>query len=93
MTILARRPAVGAEHGLSAETMPLRPLPAAGDQPYSDVFVHPWVASWLTGSEWRLYLEAPDAHDDRRRKPSRPEFLLAINYPRDPRSQDARRTH
>jgi hypothetical protein len=83
MTILARRPAVGAEKGLSAETIPLRPLAAAGDQPYSDVFVHPWVPSWLTGTEWRLHLDSTLTHMMTGQKEPQPAALAAINYPRD----------
>ena len=83
MTILARRPAVGAAKGLAAETMPLRALPAAGDQPYSDVFVHPWVPSWLAGGEWRLHLEGSLTHMMTGQKEPQPAALVAINYPRD----------
>jgi len=83
MTILGKRPAVGARSGLASETLELKPLAAQGDTPYSDVYVHPWVPSWLTGKEWRLHLQTELTHMMTKEKVKVPEFLLAINYPRD----------
>jgi len=83
MTVLVKRPAVGAVSGIASETLPVPLLPPAGDTPYSDVYVHPHVPSWFSGSEWRLYLETSLTHMMTRRKVVAPEFLLAINYPRD----------
>jgi len=83
MTILVKRPAVGAASGMASETLPVPLLPPAGDTPYSDVFVHPHVPSWFSGHEWRLYLETSLTHMMTQRKVAVPEFLLAINYPRD----------
>jgi hypothetical protein len=83
MTILAKRPRVGATSGIASVTMETKALPAKGATPYSDVYVHPWVPSWLTGNEWRLHLQTSLTHMMTREKIRVPEFLLAINYPRD----------
>lgn len=83
MTILARRPAVGAKSGIASESLEIKALPAKGDTPYSDVYVHPWAPSWLTGKEWRLHLETELTHMMTREKVKSPDFLLAVNYPRD----------
>jgi hypothetical protein len=83
MTILAKRPTPGAASGLASETLEVRSLPPEGDDPYSDVYVHPRVPSWLTGSEWRLHLQTKLTHMMTRETVKVPEFLLAINYPRD----------
>jgi len=87
MTLLAKRPAVGATSGIVSDTLPMPLLPPAGDTPYSDVYVHPHVPSWFTGPQWRLYLESSLTHMMTRKKVVSPEFLLAINYPRDRVSQ------
>jgi hypothetical protein len=83
MTLLAKRPAVGATSGIVSDTLPLPLLPPGGDTPYSDVYVRPHVPSWFTGPQWRLYLESSLTHMMTRKKVVSPEFLLAINYPRD----------
>jgi len=83
MTILAKRPRVGATSGIASETLPVKALPAKGDTPYSDVYYHPWVPSWFTGKEWRLHLQTTLDHMMTKEKVTVPEFLLAINYPRD----------
>jgi len=83
MTILANRPRVGAPSGMASRTMPVRPLGADGDDPYSDVYVHPRVPSWFFGNEWRLYLQTTLTHMMTKEKVTVPEFLVAINYPRD----------
>ena len=83
MTILVRRPAAGAAAGIASETLPVPTLPTAGDQPYSDVYYHPWVPSWFSGSEWRLHLETSRQHMMTHKQVPVPEHLLAINYPRD----------
>ncbi|MBM4038829.1 MAG: hypothetical protein FJ290_09970 [Planctomycetes bacterium] len=83
MTILAKRPALGAASGVASETMEAKALPPKGDTPYSDVYVHPWVPSWLSGTEWRLHLQTELTHMMTREKVRSPDFLLAVNYPRD----------
>jgi len=83
MTILAKRPALGATSGAASETMEVKALPPQGDTPYSDVYVHPWVPSWLSGTEWRLHLQTELTHMMTREKVKAPDFLLAIVYPRD----------
>jgi len=83
MTILARRPAVDALSGIAAETLPIRQLPPEGADPYSDVYVHPRVPSWFTGPQWRLHLQTSLTHMMTREKVRMPEYLLAVNYPRD----------
>ncbi len=83
MTILARRPAVGATSGLSSETLALKTLPPDGDSPYSDVYYHPRVPTWFTGRQWRLHLETTLTHMMTHEKVTVPEYLVAINYPRD----------
>ena len=83
MTLLVKRPAAGATAGIASETLPVPQLPPAGDTPYSDVYVHPHVPSWFSGAQWRLYLETSLTHMMTHRKIAVPEFLLAINYPRD----------
>ena len=62
MTLLVKRPAVGAASGIASETLPVPSLPPAGDTPYSDVYVHPHVPSWFSGRQWRLYLETSLTH-------------------------------
>jgi len=83
MTILVKRPQAGAKTGIAPETVPIPPLPAQGDTPYSDVFVHPHVPSWFTGTQWRLYLETSLTFMMTQEKISVPDFLVALNYPRD----------
>ena len=83
MTILVKRPQAGAKTGIAPETMPIPALPAQGDTPYSDVFVHPHVASWFTGAQWRLYLETSLIFMMTKEKIVMPDFLVALNYPRD----------
>jgi len=83
MTILAKRPKAGAKAGLASETVEMKPLKAEGDQPYSDVYVHPWTPSWLAGAEWRLHLETELTHMMTHEKIRVPDYLLAIAYPRD----------
>jgi len=83
MTILTRRPAVGARAGLTSETLPIPTLPAEGAAPYSDVYYHPRVPSWLTGSQWRLHFETVLTAMITHEKVRLPDPLLAINYPRD----------
>jgi hypothetical protein len=83
MTMLVKRPAVEAVSGIASETLPVPQLPPAGDTPYSDVYYHPHVPSWFSGLQWRLYLETSLTHMMTRRKVPVPEFLVAINYPRD----------
>ncbi len=83
MTLLVKRPAVGAASGIASETLPVPLLPPAGDTPYSDVYYHPHVPSWFSGPEWRLHLETSLTHMMTHKKVVSPEFLLAINYPRD----------
>jgi len=83
MTVLVKRPAAGAAMGTASETVPVPHLAPAGDTPYSDVYIHPHVPSWFSGGQWRLYLETSLTHMMTRRKITVPEFLVAINYPRD----------
>ena len=83
MTIMANRPRPGASSGMASRTMSIPALSAKGDDPYSDVYFHPKVPSWLTGKEWRLYLETTLTHMMTKEKVKVPEFLVAINYPRD----------
>ncbi|MGA2616195.1 MAG: hypothetical protein ABSF26_01220 [Thermoguttaceae bacterium] len=83
MTLLVKRPAVGAASGIASETLPVPLLPREGDTPYSDVYVHPHVPSWFSGGQWRLHLESSLTHMMTHKKVVLPEFLLAINYPRD----------
>jgi hypothetical protein len=83
MTMLAKRPAVGATRGITSETLPVPLLPPGGDTPYSDVYVHHHVPSWFSGRQWRLYLETSLTHMMTHKTVVSPEFLLAINYPRD----------
>jgi hypothetical protein len=83
MTLLVKRRAVGAASGIASESLPVPQLPPAGDTPYSDVYVHPHVSSWFSGPEWRLYLESGLTHMMTHEKVVSPDFLLAINYPRD----------
>ena len=83
MTILVQRSVAGAAAGIASETLPVPTLPPAGDQPYSDVYYHPWVPSWFSGSEWRLHLETSRQHMMTHKQIVVPEHLLAINYPRD----------
>jgi hypothetical protein len=83
MTLLVKRPAVGAASGIACETLPVPLLPPEGDTPYSDVYVHPHVPSWFSGAQWRLHLETSLTHMMTHKKVVVPDFLLAINYPRD----------
>ena len=83
MTILARRPALGATSGLASETLAVRKLPPKGDTPYSDVYVHPWAPSWFSDGQWRIHLQTTLTHMMTREKIRVPEFLVAVNYPRD----------
>jgi hypothetical protein len=83
MTMLAKRPAVGATSGITSETLPVPLLPPGGDTPYSDVYVHPHVPSWFSGRQWQLYLETSLTHMMTHKTVVSPDFLLAINYPRD----------
>jgi hypothetical protein len=83
MTIMANRPRLGAESGMACLTMPILTLPAAGDAPYSDVYYHPMAPSWFTGTEWRLFLQTQRKHMMTQEEVKTPEFLVAINYPRD----------
>ena len=83
MTILANRPRVGAASGMASRTMPVPSLGPGGDDPYSDVYVHPRVPSWFSDKEWRLYLQTTLSHMMTKEKVTVPEFLVAINYPRD----------
>ena len=57
MTMLVKRPAVEAVSGIASETLPVPQLPPAGDTPYSDVYYHPHVPTWFSGSNggftWR----------------------------------------
>ena len=84
MTLLVKRPAVGRCVGHRVrDAAGRRRLPPAGDTPYSDVYVHPHVPSWFSGPQWRLYLESSLTHMMTHKTVVSPEFLLAINYPRD----------
>ena len=65
MTLLAKRPAVGATSGITSETLPVPLLPPGGDTPYSDVYVHPHVPSWFSGPPVAVVPgNEPHAHDD-----------------------------
>jgi hypothetical protein len=44
---------------------------------------HPWIPSWLWSNQRRLHLETSLTHMMTHQKIVSPEFLLAINYPRD----------